>query len=370
MPGKIIEKKERVVVALSGGVDSAVAAALLKEQGYEVVGVFMKCWSDTKDSHGHCCWRDDHADAVKVAKTLGIALRSVDFEQEYKKYVFSYFLREYEAGRTPNPDILCNKVIKFNALLQYARTLGANWLATGHHVRKKTVTRGGKTIHHLLAGKDSNKDQSYFLSELDQSQLATAIFPIGKYTKDEVRAMAHKYGIHVADKRSSRGICFIGQHDFKEFLQKYIKPKPGNIINLAGKVMGRHEGLPYYTIGQRYGLKISAQTPNSLPYYVTAKDQKENTLIVDQGLMADSLMAKKVLIEEVHWISGTAPKLPLKAKARLRYRQPLQVAKISKAKSGLLITFSKPQRAATPGQIAAIYKGQELLGSGTIEKAT
>ena len=361
----------KVFVALSGGVDSSVAAALLRDDGYDVTGVFVKCWSDTKDEDGRCTWREDYRDAFEVAKELGIKFRAVDFEKEYKEFVFAEFLKEYEASRTPNPDVVCNRIIKFNALMQYARSLGADWLATGHHVTKKTVTvrsgsQKGHVIYKIIAGKDKNKDQSYFLSQLNQAQLEHTLFPIGRFTKIQVRAMARKYGLKTADKKSTSGICFVGPGNFQEFLEKYIPRKPGEIVDVNGAVVGKHKGLAYYTIGQRYGLGIPTRTPTSEPYYVVDKDKANNCLIVDFGLYAASLMRSRIEVDNVHWISGVKPKLPLTCTSRIRYRQPLQKARLTVKAGRYNVSFAKPQRAVTPGQIVAFYKGSELLGSAII----
>lgn len=357
--------KSVVYLALSGGVDSAVAAALLLEQGFEVKAVFLKIWSDKMDGDSQCPWVQDRKDALAVAAKLSIPITTIDFEKEYKEEVFSYFVQEYKAGRTPNPDILCNEVIKFGKFLDYALQDGADYIATGHHVRKKSKNQ----IYHLLAGKDKEKDQSYFLSSLTQHQLRYSLFPIGDLTKSKVRKMAKKLGLDaVAEKRSTRGICFIGKVDLKKFLEKYTIEEPGNIVDQTGKVIGKHDGVSFYTIGQRKRLHIPAVNPESKPYFVVSKNAEKNQLVVsdDEG----ALLGDQLYCEPIHWLDGKGRDLPFKCKARIRYNQKLQSAVVSKILidgiERIKVDFKTPQRAITPGQIAAFYKGKELVGSAVI----
>lgn len=354
----------KVFLALSGGVDSAVAALLLGEQGYDVRGYFLKIWSDTKDANGQCTWVTDRRDALAVGAKLGIPVTTLDFEQEYKDRVFSTFVAEYEAGRTPNPDVLCNEVIKFGAFLDYALAHGADAIATGHYAR--IVQRGERFA--LLSGVDSNKDQSYFLSTLQQAQLAKTLFPIGELTKPAVRQIAARFGLPVADKRSTRGICFIGKVDLQSFLQRYTESKPGPVVNSAGLLLGQHQGAHAYTIGQRQGLAVSPQSPESEPYYVVDKDTDKNTVVVAQGKQAGALFDKQLLASHLHWVSGIAPVMPKRFSVRIRHRQPLQSADIEFLnEQTLVVRFDEAQRAIASGQVVVFYDGDELIGSGIIK---
>lgn len=365
--------KPVVFLGLSGGVDSAVAGALLLEQGYDVRACFLKIWSDKMEEQGQCPWVQDRLDALAVAAKLKIPLVTLDFEKEYKQRVFSYFLHEYKAGRTPNPDILCNEIIKFGVFLDYALTHGANYIATGHHSRRDPSTFNDQDhVYRLLAGVDPKKDQSYFLSRLNQHQLAHSLLPIGHMTKDEVREEAKRRGLGlVANKPSSKGICFIGKVDLQEFLSAYTIEKPGDILDISGKKIGTHDGVAFYTIGQRKGLNIAVQSPDSKPYFVIAKDAPKNTLVAAQGEQA--LLSDEAYASELHWLDGKIRKLPLQCQARIRYHQPLQDVTLSfgskdgRSPETLLIKFNKPQRAVAPGQFAVFYRGDEVLGSAIID---
>lgn len=365
--------KPVVFLGLSGGVDSAIAAALLLEQGYDVRGFFLKIWSDKLEEQGQCPWVQDRLDALAVAAKLKIPLATLDFEQEYKQRIFTYFVREYKAGRTPNPDILCNEIIKFGVFLDYALVHGADYIATGHHVRRDpAMGNDSERTYRLLAGVDSNKDQSYFLASLNQHQISRSLFPIGHMTKDEVREEAKRRGLGlVADKPSSKGICFIGKVDLQEFLSAYTIEKPGDILDISGKKVGTHEGVAFYTIGQRKGLNIPAQSPESKPYFVVSKDAKRNVLIAAQG--GEALLSDELYASELHWLDGKIRKLPMTCQARIRYHQPLQDVTLSfgskdgRAPDTLFVKFNQPQRSIAPGQFIVFYQGDEVLGSAIID---
>jgi tRNA-specific 2-thiouridylase len=348
--------KPRVVVGLSGGVDSSVSALLLKEQGYDVVGLFMKNWEDDE----HCNAREDLVDAVSVADLLGIEMEAVNFSAEYRDRVFQNFLTEYRAGRTPNPDVLCNSEIKFKAFLDHAMTLGADKIATGHYARVR-LHEGG---YQLLRGLDPSKDQSYFLYRLNQKQLQNTLFPVGHLRKSEVRELARRAGLPTAEKKDSTGICFIGERPFREFLQRYLPIEPGAMKTPEGRMVGQHQGLMFYTIGQRHGLGIGG--PGE-PWFVAAKDLANNTLTVVQG--HDHLLLKKSALtaDQASWISGTPPKEGQGYGAKTRYRQNdgrcmLQL----KHDSGFSLSFDEPEWAVTPGQSAVLYQGEVCLGGGII----
>jgi len=352
----MIKKKEKVMVAMSGGVDSSVAAALLKKKGFDVVGVFMRFWSEPAGSAGSamnkCCSFEAYSDARRVAQKLGIPIYTLNMKVPFKKLVVDYFLKEYQAGRTPNPCVECNRFIKFGELLKKARAMGAEYIATGHYAR----VNGEK----LLKGKDPEKDQSYFLYTLTQDKLKQLLFPVGDYVKPRVRAMAKNFGLPVHAKKDSQEVCFVGA-SLKSFLKKYLKVKSGKILELESKkVLGRHDGLPFYTIGQRRGLKLGGG-----PWYVVKMDTGKNVLYVSRD--QKKLLSKELIAEKVNWISGGAPKLPIRVKAKIRYKHKEAPAVIRKIKNNYKIIFDKPQRAVTAGQSVVFYKGDEVLGGGVIK---
>lgn len=357
--------KIRTVVGLSGGVDSSVAALLLLEQGYEVHGVFMKNWEDAQDT-GYCAAAADLEDARAVAETLGIPLHTVNFTAEYQERVFRYFLEEYRRGRTPNPDILCNTEIKFKAFLDYARRLGADYIATGHYARR--VEQKGR--HHLLKGRDPAKDQSYFLHGLTQAQLASALFPIGDLAKRQVRECAATAGLVTHDKKDSTGICFIGERRFREFLSRYLPTQPGPMQTPDGEILGEHSGLMFYTIGQRQGLGIGGRRDCSgEPWYVADKDLQRNILIVVQG-NHPALFHRRLRASQLHWITGEPPSTPLACHAKIRYRQSDQNCVLDLLVGACAeVRFAAPQRAITPGQSVVFYLNEECLGGGIIDAA-
>ncbi|NEX18984.1 tRNA 2-thiouridine(34) synthase MnmA [Thiorhodococcus mannitoliphagus] len=355
-----------VMVGLSGGVDSAVAAHLLLQQGYQVEALFMKNWEED-DEAGYCAAAEDLADAQAVAERLGIRLRTVNFSTEYWDQVFAEFLREYQALRTPNPDVLCNKEIKFTAFLDYALSLGAEAIATGHYAR---ITRdsGGS---HLCRCADEDKDQTYFLHLLSQDQLSHTLFPLQDLTKSEVRAIARQIGLANAEKKDSTGICFIGERRFRDFLARYLPREPGPIETPEGKRIGEHQGLAYYTIGQRQGLGIGGVAEGrEAPWYVVAKDAISNCLIVAQDSHHPLLMSKGLEALRPHWIQGRPPTpLPYRCLCRLRHRQPLQICElVSTTEDGCRVRFIEPQRAVTPGQSIVFYQDEACLGGAVIER--
>ncbi len=346
---------------MSGGVDSSVAALLLVQAGYEVTGAYMKQWSDSKGLSGVCSWKDDRRDALRVAAHLAIPLLTLDFEKEYRKWVVKYMFDEYRRGRTPNPDVMCNKYVKFGFWMEKARELGFDYLATGHYAQVQKVGRVVK----LLEAKDTEKDQTYFLHQLGQEQLSHTLFPIGHLKKTEVRRLAKKYKLPTAERAESMGICFIGEVPMKEFLQQKIKPKKGKIRNTSGDEIGEHEGLAFYTIGQRHGFSQSGGTE---PLFVVAKNMKKNELIV--GNEDDpALYKKEIVLENIHFVSGQAPKFPLQCQVRMRHRQAFQKVIVTKGKKSktVILAFQKAQKALTPGQFAVLYKNAECLGGGVIE---
>lgn len=356
-------KKERVVVGMSGGVDSSVAALLLKEQGYEVIGLFMKNWDDS-DETGHCTAAEDFEDVRRVASHLGIPYYSVNFEKEYAERVFSYFLDEYRRGRTPNPDVLCNREIKFGEFLKKALQLGADRIATGHYAR----IREENGEYKLLRGVDPDKDQSYFLYALNQEQLSKSIFPIGHLRKREVREIAEKAGLPTAKKKDSTGICFIGERNFKEFLSRYLPAQPGEIRTLSGECKGRHDGLMYYTLGQRRGLGIGGSGTGE-PWFVVGKDLEKNILYVAQGRDHPALYSDGLIASDVNWIGKRPPESPFNCTAKFRYRQKdHEVAVFPSADRRWLVHFAEPQWAVTPGQSVVFYDGEVCLGGGIIDR--
>lgn len=356
--------KIRVVVGMSGGVDSSVTAMLLKEQGYDVIGIFMKNWDDT-DEFGRCTADEDAEDVRRVCGQLGIPYYTVNFEKEYRDKVFEYFLDEYRKGRTPNPDVMCNREIKFGEFLQKALDLGADYIATGHYARVEQ--RNGKYV--LLRGADPKKDQTYFLNALNQFQLSKTMFPIGHLTKAKVRELAEAAGLATAKKKDSTGICFIGERDFKEFLSHYLPAQPGEIRTYDGEVKGRHDGLMYYTIGQRQGLGIGGSGTGE-PWFVAGKDLEHNILYVVQGSNHPRLFSTGLTATDVNWISGEPPEGPLRCTAKFRYRQPDQGVTVRCREDGTCdVIFDQPQKAITPGQAVVFYDGEVCLGGGIIDRA-
>ncbi|WP_289666085.1 tRNA 2-thiouridine(34) synthase MnmA [Flavobacterium panacagri] len=393
---------KRVVVGLSGGVDSSVAAYLLQQQGYEVIGLFMKNWHDDSVTiSNECPWLEDSNDALLVAEKLGIPFQTVDLSEEYKEKIVDYMFNEYEKGRTPNPDVLCNREIKFDVFMKIALSLGADYVATGHYCQKSEIEVDGKTVYQLIAGNDVNKDQSYFLCQLSQEQLSKALFPIGALTKPEVREIAAEMELVTAEKKDSQGLCFIGKVRLPEFLQQKLQPKEGKIVQVdkndpiytavksaalsleeelklesqkleylptMGKVVGKHQGAHYFTVGQRKGLNVGGTTD---PLFVIATDVETNTIYTGLSSSHPGLFKKALFVgeSEVHWIRED---LTLKAgekmevMARIRYRQPLQKAVLHQFENGMYVEFEEPQSAITEGQFVAWYLGNELAGSGVI----
>lgn len=355
-------KNKSVAVALSGGVDSAVAAALLVQQGYAVTGFFMKNWTDIGAakyrSATDCPWIKDYEDAQAVCQKLGIACELVHFEKEYRERVFEYFLREYRHHRTPNPDVVCNTAIKFDAFFQQAQRLGYEYMATGHYARTNQQPR----LWQLQRGVDPNKDQSYFIHHLTQAQLPHIIFPIGHCTKPEVRAKAHDWQLPVANKPDSQGLCFIGDIDFPAFLKEHFPTRPGKILNVEGEILGEHRGLEYYTLGQRYGLGIGGTGP----YYVCAKQPADNQLMVCEGQYHPALYHEQCVLEDEHWIAGERPADQFRCSVQVRYRSQPVPCHVR----GQTIFFDYPVRAVTPGQFAVFYAGDTVLGGAVIQGST
>lgn len=357
----------RVVVGMSGGVDSSVTALLLKEQGYDVIGVFMKNWDDT-DENGVCTATEDYKDVAAVADQIGVPYYSVNFEKEYWDRVFEYFLAEYRAGRTPNPDVMCNKEIKFKAFLDYAMELGADYVATGHYAQVRTDENG---IVHMLRGADNNKDQTYFLSQLTQEQLKKTMFPLGHLEKPEVRKIAEKAGLATAKKKDSTGICFIGEKNFKKFLGEYLPAQPGKMMTLDGIEMGKHAGLMYYTIGQRGGLGIGGQHGQltSAPWFVVGKDLTTNTLYVGQGFHHEHLYSTSLDASDLSFTREMPETFDLHCTAKFRYRQEDTGVTIHVNGDKVTVDFDEPVRAITPGQAVVFYDGEECLGGAMIDVA-
>ncbi len=360
--------KARVIVGLSGGVDSSVAALLLKEQGYDVVGVFMKNWEE-KDENGICTATRDREDALLVADKLGIPCYTVNFTKEYMDRVFSYFLEEYRELKTPNPDILCNTEIKFKAFLEFAMGLEADYLATGHYARlDRCQSEGGRL--RLLRAADSNKDQTYFLAGLKEHQLSRVLFPIGGLDKSEVRRIAHEAGLATAAKKDSTGVCFIGERNFKEFLMNFLPAQPGDTVDITGRVLGRHDGLMYYTMGQRRGLGIGGKDfGTGESWFVVGKDLKRNLLIVQQG-EHEELYSTSLVCRKVSFVTRPPSACRFRCTAKFRYRQPDQGVTVTIEGEGCRIDFDEPQRAITKGQWAVLYDGEECLGGGEIDEIT
>jgi len=367
--------RHRIVVGLSGGVDSAVTAHLLKQQGHEVVGIFMKNWEDDDDSE-YCSSNVDFVDAASVADVLGIEIEHVNFAADYKDRVFAEFLREYQAGRTPNPDVLCNAEIKFKAFLDHAMRLGAEKIATGHYARVRLNPATG--LHELLKGLDPAKDQSYFLHRLNQAQLSKALFPVGELHKTEVRRIAAEIGLPVAAKKDSTGICFIGERPFREFLNRYISKAPGPIRDERGRVLGQHHGLSFYTLGQRQGLGIGGVKEKGAqrgggehaPWFVARKDMEKNTLWVVQGHDHPWLLSRALEAGDASWVAG-APPAPGRYGTKTRYRQADAPGTLAAdGAHAFRLDFPQPQWAVTPGQSAVLYDGEVCLGGGVIAAAT
>jgi len=393
---------KRVVVGLSGGVDSSVAAYLLQQQGYEVIGLFMKNWHDEEVTiSNECPWLEDSNDALLVAEKLGIPFQTVDLSEQYKERIVDYMFNEYEKGRTPNPDVLCNREIKFDVFMKIALSLGADYVATGHYCRKDTIMVNGKEVHRLLAGADGNKDQSYFLCQLSQEQLAKALFPIGELLKPQVREIAAEMELVTAEKKDSQGLCFIGKVRLPEFLQQQLQPKEGVIYEVnagldtyaeevpqftsvkeqlayqaknidykpeMGKVVGRHQGAHYYTIGQRKGLNVGGTKE---PLFIIATDVETNAIYTGQGHNHPGLFRTALFIQEneLHWVREDLAIVDgetMDVMVRIRYRQPLQKATLHKFDNGMYISFTEPQSAIAEGQFAAWHIGDELVGSGVI----
>ncbi|MBD8034513.1 MULTISPECIES: tRNA 2-thiouridine(34) synthase MnmA [Solibacillus] len=349
----------RVVVGMSGGVDSSVAAYLLKQQGYDVIGIFMKNWDDT-DEFGVCTATEDYDDVIAVCNQIGIPYYAVNFEKQYWDKVFTYFLEEYKAGRTPNPDVMCNKEIKFKAFLEHALALGADYLATGHYARVAHDENGVK----MLRGIDNNKDQTYFLNQLTSDQLEKVMFPIGHLPKPEVRKIAEEAGLATAKKKDSTGICFIGERNFKEFLSQYLPAQPGNMETFDGEVKGTHDGLMYYTLGQRHGLGIGG---DGEPWFVVGKDLTRNVLYVGQGFHHDALYSDALTAVKMSF-TGEAKTGTFNCTAKFRYRQEDSPVTVTMREDGTAyIEFAEPVRAITPGQAVVLYDGEECLGGGTID---
>ncbi len=364
MESEVESALARIVVGMSGGVDSSVAALLLKEQGHEVIGVFMNNWEE-KDDRGVCTSEQDYADVRGVCDRIGIPYYSVNFAREYQERVFSYFLEEYRRGRTPNPDVLCNREIKFNVFLTFAESLGADQMATGHFARLDEANGRFR----LLRSADENKDQTYFLYMVGQRGLSKAMFPVGALTKPEIREIARKNGLITSEKKDSTGVCFIGERNFKEFLKGYLPAQPGEMRTTDGKVVGRHDGLMYYTLGQRRGLGIGGGG-DGRRWFVVGKDLKENILWIEQGEDSPLLYSECARADQLHWVAGEAPAADggsFECLARFRHRQPLQRVTVRLEGSEMHIDFHEKQRAITPGQSVVLYDDQVCLGGGAIE---
>lgn len=356
-----LPQETRVVIGMSGGVDSSVAALLLKEQGYDVIGIFMKNWDDT-DENGVCTATEDYNDVIEVCNQIGIPYYAVNFEKQYWDKVFTYFLDEYRAGRTPNPDVMCNKEIKFKAFLEHAIALGADYVATGHYARVAYMDGEYK----MLRGVDDNKDQTYFLNQLSQEQLSKTMFPLGELKKPQIREMAKEAGLATAAKKDSTGICFIGERNFKDFLSNYLPAQPGVMQTLSGEVKGKHDGLMYYTIGQRHGLGIGG---NGDPWFAVGKNLKENILYVDQGFHNELLYGDEVIATNIGWVSNEAKEKEFTCTAKFRYRQEDNKVTVQIVDENTIrILCDEPIRAITPGQAVVFYDGDECLGGATIDE--
>ncbi|WP_223895169.1 tRNA 2-thiouridine(34) synthase MnmA [Lactobacillus helsingborgensis] len=362
------KSKTRVVVGMSGGVDSSVSALLLKEQGYDVIGVFMKNWDDTDDS-GVCTATDDYEDVKRVADQIGIPYYSINFEKEYWHRVFEYFLSEYKKGRTPNPDVMCNSQIKFKSFLEFAFNLDADYIAMGHYAKTFKDKNG---ITHMMRPKDGNKDQTYFLSQLSQEQISRVLFPLANLTKPQVREIALKSGLATAKKKDSTGICFIGERNFRKFLSEFLPAQAGDMITPDGNVVGHHAGLMYYTIGQRSGLGLGSTKESTAPWFVVGKDLQKNQLIVQQGYDSKLLYATELEASDMSFFTGQPEHdFEIHCTAKFRYRQPDVGVTVSydAANNKAKVYFDEPARAVTPGQALVLYQGEECLGGGNIDCA-
>jgi tRNA-uridine 2-sulfurtransferase len=390
-------KKPKVFVGVSGGVDSSVALALLQKEGYDVTGVFLKVWSP---DFLPCDWREERRSAMKVCATLGVPFLTLDCEAEYKKEVVDYMVREYSEGRVPNPDVYCNKYVKFGVFLKKALEMGADFVATGHYAGVKEISFSShssegtdkslvrfssvsatrlrspssendstKSLFELHESIDKEKDQSYFLYTLNQEQLSHTLFPVGGMTKPEVRKLAKKFGLPTAEKKDSQGLCFIGKIDMKDFLSHYIPQKEGDVLNTKGEVVGTHDGAMFFTIGQRHGFTITKKTPDDPRFFVVSKDIEKNTITVagKEKESSEIYDTKEIIVKNVHSISGNEPPFPLKTSVRIRYRQEKQACVVEKKSDGCHVTFENPQNGVAVGQSAVLYDGEVCLGGGIIE---
>jgi tRNA-specific 2-thiouridylase len=359
----LIKNKQKVFVGMSGGVDSSVTAALLKKRGFDVTGVFIKVW---QPDFLPCTWKEERLDAMRVAAHLDIPFITMDLEKEYKREIVDYMVREYKAGRTPNPDVMCNKYVKFGAFFDKSISMGADYVATGHYARIAPCK--GRSFTNLLVGVDENKDQSYFLWTLTQKQLQKTLFPIGEYEKPKVREMAKKFGLSTADKKDSQGLCFVGKLDMKEFLKEFIPEKKGDVLNEQGEVVGVHDGVYFYTLGQRHGFTITKKHPDDMAYFIVSKNVDKNTLTVSHKSNDGQLPHSKIeaVLSGINWISGNSPNMEKTYSARVRYRQPLQQCRISfNSSGGVKVIFENPQ-IINPGQSLVLYDEEDCLGGGII----
>lgn len=362
----------KIFVAMSGGVDSSVSAFLLKEKGYDITGVFIKVWHP---EFAECDWKKERDDAMKICAQLNILFLIFDFEKEYKKEVVDYMIEEYKNGRTPNPDVMCNKNIKFGAFLDKAKKMGADMIATGHYARVvdqyglDADSCGNRNHYKMYAGVDKEKDQSYFLWTLNQEQLSKTLFPVGDLQKSEVREIAKRNGLATAEKKDSQGVCFIGKIQMKEFLKNFVKEKKGDILNEKGEIIGNHEGAFFYTIGQRHGFVITKKKPNEKPYYIVSKDIEKNTLTVREGDEKESSLynSNKIEIEKINWISREKPDENKKYLGRIRYRQPLQKCSVKYENEKTFVIFEEKQKAVALGQSIVLYDDEKCLGGGIIK---
>lgn len=368
-----MSKKPKVFVGVSGGVDSSVALALLKKEGFDVTGVFLKVWHP---DFLPCDWREERRSAMRVCATLGVPFLTLDCEKEYKSEVVDYMIKEYSEGRVPNPDVFCNKYVKFGVFLKKALELGADFVATGHYARVREFPISNSQFskkekrYELWEAKDKNKDQSYFLHTLNQEQLSHTLFPIGKMAKPEVRKMAEKFGLPTATKKDSQGLCFIGKVDMKDFLAHYIEIKNGDVLNSKGEIIGSHDGAMFYTIGQRHGFTITKKSSDDPRYFVISKDLENNTITVadKEKDFSEVFSVKKIDVSSMHFVSREEFKFPMKTSVRIRYRQEKFHCILDKNKTGYTVSFQKPQNAIAEGQFAVFYKGEVCLGGGIIEK--